>query len=101
MRIDYKDNGLRKVCTDIRKAEKKHGVLMAEKIHMRVDQISAASSVEELILRRVGRCHPLTGDRQGQYAMDLAHPKRLVFTKALGEEQEEQMVIIQEIVDYH
>ena len=43
-------------------------------------------------------CHPLTGDRNGQFAVDLVHPYRLVFEKN-GEEI--QIANIIEIVDYH
>ncbi len=46
----------------------------------------------------IGRCYLLTGNRAGQYAMDLAHPYRLVFIK-IG--QEIQIARIQEIIDYH
>ena len=54
---------------------------MADKIHQRIDEIHAADTVEMLMEAHIGRCHPLTGNRKGQYAMDLVHPKRLVFEK--------------------
>ena len=34
-----------------------------------------------MIQFRIGRCHALKGNRKGQYAVDLEHPYRLVFTK--------------------
>ena len=71
---------------------------MAEKIHHRIDELTAAQTVEEMVRFRIGRCHPLTGDRNGQYAVDLVHPYRLVFEK-IGKEI--QIVNIIEIVDYH
>ena len=71
---------------------------MAEKIHQRIDQISAAESVEQMIQFRIGRCHLLTGDRTQQYAVDLVHPYRLVFAKAGNEIQIADVI---EIVDYH
>ena len=46
----------------------------------------------------IGRCHPLKGNRQGQYAMDLVHPYRLVFEKT-GDII--QIANVMEIVDYH
>ena len=70
---------------------------MAEKIHMRIDQISAADSVEMLVRYHIGRCHGLQGDRKGQYAMDLVHPYRLIFTK---EDSHTVSVRIEEIEDY-
>ena len=52
---------------------------MAEKIHLRVDQLKAPLSLDMLLKFRVGRCHPLKGQRKDQYAMDLVQPYRLVF----------------------
>ena len=58
-----------------------YGRKMAEKIQQRIDQITAADSVEMLIEFHIGRCHPLKQNRKGQYAVDLVHPYRLVFEK--------------------
>lgn len=96
--ISYRTSQLRKVCEDAEVATKKYGAEMAEKIHMRIDQIHAANSVEELVRFRIGRCHPLQGDRKGQYAMDLTHPYRLILEKR---NREIVAVEILEIVDYH
>lgn len=71
---------------------------MAEKIHMRIDQISAADTVEMMIQFHIGRCHPFVNNRKGQYAVDLVHPYRLVFEK---NGNEIQIAHITEIVDYH
>jgi proteic killer suppression protein len=55
--------------------------------------------VEELIQYGIGRCHPLKGRRQGQYAMDLEQPHRLVFTV---KHEVVQIARVEEIVkDYH
>lgn len=98
MRIEYKSRELEKVCTVAHEAEKKHGMQMAGKIHQRIDEITAADSVEMLIQYKIGRCHELKGRRKEQYAMDLIHPYRLVFEKR---GTEIQVVRIMEIVDYH
>ena len=98
MEITYKNNKIRKICTDIKVAEKTYGAQMAEKIDMRIGEISAADTVEMMIQFRISRCHPLTQNRKGQYAMDLVHPYRLVFEK---NGNEIQIANILEIVDYH
>lgn len=98
MDITYKSKKLEKVCTDARAAEKAYGREMAIKIHHRIDEISAADSVEMMIRFHIGRCHPLSQNRKGQYAVDLIHPYRLVFEKN-GDEV--QLANIIEIVDYH
>lgn len=51
------------MCTNAYEAERKHGREMAEKIQLRIDQISAALSVEMMIQFKIGRCHPLKGNR--------------------------------------
>lgn len=98
MKITYKNNKIKKVCTNVSEAEKRHGLEMAEKIMLRIDQISAALSVEMMIQFRIGRCHQLKGNRKNQFAVDLVHPYRLVFEK---KGTEIQIANIIEIVDYH
>lgn len=98
MEITYKSNKLEKVCTDAKAAERSYGKAMAEKIQMRIDEITAADTVEMMIQFHIGRCHSLTNNRKGQYAVDLIHPYRLVFEK---HGNEIQIAHIMEIVDYH
>ncbi len=98
MQIEYKNSKIEKVCTNVYEAEKRHGKDMAEKIRMRMRQIGAAESVEQMVQWHIGRCHQLKGQRQSQYAVDLVHPYRLVFEKK-GELV--QIALIAEIVDYH
>ena len=98
MEVEYKNARIEKVCTNASLAERKYGTKMAEKIQLRIDQIRAAESVEEMIQYHVGRCHPLRKNRQDQYAVDLVHPMRLVFTK---KGTDIQIANIIEITDYH
>lgn len=98
MEVKYKNKFIHKVCTDANVARKEYGVEMAQKIHARIDQLLAAETVDEMIFYRIGRCHALHGDREGQYSMDLVHPYRLVFIQAGNEIQ---IAEVQEIVDYH
>jgi toxin HigB-1 len=49
LQIEYKNRRLEKVCTDAHEAEVKHGKNMAEKIHQRIDEITAADSIEILV----------------------------------------------------
>lgn len=71
---------------------------MAEKIHLRLDQIRAADTIDMLLEHRIGRCHPLKGQRKNQYAMNLEQPYRLVFEI---HSSDVQVVKIIEIKDYH
>lgn len=98
MQVEYKTKTMEKVCTDASVASKKYGSEMAEKIQLRIDQIRAADSVEQMVQFRIGRCHQLQGNRKNQYAVDLVQPQRLVFEK---KGNEIQIANIIEIVDYH
>ncbi len=98
MEITYKSRRIEKVCTLASEAEKKYGLEMAEKIHQRIDEIAASDTVEEMVKFHIGRCHPLKGNRKGQYAMDLVHPYRLVFER---KGNEIQIANVMEIVNYH
>jgi len=98
LEISYKNNKIKKVCTDAKASDRTYGKEMSEKIQMRIDEIAAVDTVEEMIKYRIGRCHPLTNNRKGQYAVDLVHPYRLVFEK-IGDKI--QVAHIMEIVDYH
>ena len=55
MEITYKNTKIKKVCTDAATAERAYGRRMAEKIHQRIDEITAADSVEMMIRFHVGR----------------------------------------------
>ncbi|MBQ7608685.1 MAG: hypothetical protein IJU76_12060 [Desulfovibrionaceae bacterium] len=99
MLIKYGSKQLEKVCTVAEVARRKFSDRMAEKIQQRISEIKLADSVELLIQFRIGRCHQLKGKRKNQYAMDLVHPFRLIFTK--DEDECVQIAMIIEIADYH
>ncbi len=68
--IHYRTHRLQQICEDAGTAIKAYGEETARRIHMRIDQIGSADSVEQLVRYRIGRCHPLTGNRKGQYAVN-------------------------------
>lgn len=98
MDITYRNRKIEKICTDAKTAERTYGKEMSEKIHQRIDEITAADTVEMMIQFHIGRCHSLTQNRKGQYAVDLVQPYRLVFEK---NGNEIQIANVLEIVDYH
>lgn len=98
MQVEYRNQKLRKICTDASRARKVYGREMAIKIHQRIDQLEAVDTVETLVVAGIGRCHLLDGNRKGQFAMDLVHPHWLVFTKR---EADIEIACIEEITDYH
>lgn len=98
MKTEYKNNQIKRICTNISVAEKSYGIRMAQKIHQRIKEIQAVNDVETMLKYSIGRCHRLSGNRKNQYAVDLVHPYRLVFEKHGNEIQIAKII---EAVDYH
>lgn len=76
MKINFKDKKLREICEKQAAAEKKLGAACARKLRSRLGDLDAAERVTDLV---AGNPHPLKGNRQGQFALDLAGGWRLVF----------------------
>lgn len=96
MIIQFKTKKLERICSSYTLMKKEYGERGAQKLTQRLQELEAFSSIEELVQFRIGRCHPLDHNRYGQFAMDLNHPYRLIFTR-----REPDGVLIIEIVDYH
>ena len=101
MEIKYRNKKIEKICSDYSYAVKKYNVDMANKIVQRVNELSAADTVEQMVQNHIGRCHALSENRKNQYALDLIHPYRLIFVRLGNIVEILQAVEIQEIVDYH
>lgn len=99
LRVTYRNKKIEAICNNASKAEKYYGINVACKIQIRIDQIASASTVDELLRFRIGRCHALLGNRKNQYAMDLVQPLRLIFI--VDKTGQIQIAEIIEIVDYH
>jgi proteic killer suppression protein len=78
MEVTFKNNKFHKICHSERELIKKYGKNCARKIRVRLDDLQAATNLEEF-KALPGRCHELKGDRKGQLSLDLEHPLRLIF----------------------
>ncbi|HEY9691641.1 MAG TPA: hypothetical protein V6D15_05525 [Oculatellaceae cyanobacterium] len=81
MDIVFKNNKFEKECNNQRLLEKKYGQDRAKRIRRRLDDLRAASVLEDM-RNLPGRCHELLHDRAGQLSLDLDHPYRLIFEPA-------------------
>lgn len=78
MEISFADKHLEKAFNEQSKLVRRHGAVRARKLRQRYDDLQAADNLA--VMRTLpGRCHELTGDRAGQFALDLDHPYRLIF----------------------
>jgi len=76
-----------------------------------MQEIKAAPHLADLMKVPSARCHPLGGNLAGEYAVDLKHPKRLVFTPDEGsrpkggegifDPNQITSITILEVTDYH
>jgi proteic killer suppression protein len=107
--IAFRREKLRKVCNDSRLLAKEYGRERAVKIQLRLDQLRAASTLSEMATLPGARCHELRGAREGQLAVDLVQPWRLIFMPFEWVEKDTggldwskvEAILIEEIVDYH
>jgi proteic killer suppression protein len=79
MDITFREKDLKKYANDDRLAVRKLGSKQAQILKSRLDDLRAAESLED-VRHLPGRYHELTENREGQWACDLDHPYRLVFT---------------------
>jgi len=78
MDIRFATSKLAKLCNSEKKLRGVYGPRMAGVIQQRLVDLDAAETLESM--RDVpGRCHQLTGNLDGLFAVDLVHPDRLVF----------------------
>jgi toxin HigB-1 len=108
--ITFRDRKLEKLANDNRKLDREYGKLRADKIKIRLDQLRAATSLEDTRYLP-GKYHELKENRKGQWSCDLDQPYRLIFTsheKPIPENEAGQFiwseikgVEIIEIKDYH
>ena len=77
MEILFENSRVKKICEQQKEAERKLGSLCAKKLRARISDLESASRVTDLV---AGNPHPLKGDRDGQFALNLHGGYRLVFS---------------------
>jgi proteic killer suppression protein len=108
--IVFKDKQLQKFAEDVALCRRKLGANCGNILLKRLHSLYIAVTLED-VRYLPGRFHELIGDRKGQWACDLEHPKRLIFqpseqpipTNKQGayDWSAIKSVEIIEIVDYH
>lgn len=110
MKIEYRKNKLKKQLSNASEIKKAFGVI-AKKVSSRLDDIEASPNLAVLIQIPAANCHSLSGDRKGEWAVDISSNYRLIFDIAHDPipKTEDNSIItllvtdicILEIVDYH
>lgn len=110
MDISLDNRRVARLCNEQRRAVRQLGQAAANRLRRRLDDLAAAPNLEAL-RNAPGRCHELTGNRAGQFAMTVSGGWRLVFVpdhdpvpmRSAGgiDWSSVTRVLILEVVDYH
>jgi len=111
VRLFYPSRQLQRICSSEKEMVRHLGRRLADVLKQRLTELEAAESLEDVHSLPATRCHELSQDRKGQLAVNLVHPKRLIFkpdhdpvpTKKDGglDWTRVTQILILEIVDYH
>jgi proteic killer suppression protein len=77
--INFKTSKLKKIFNSKKELVREYGEQNAKRIALRMAVLTNAPNLATVPMLRPERCHPLKGDREGEFAVDLIHPRRLVF----------------------
>jgi len=80
LEIKFKTNKLQKQYENSKDAVKAYGMDVAKKYIQRVNILKSAKSFEELYKIPQLKFHPLTGNRNGEFAISLTGFYRLIIT---------------------
>ena len=83
MVIRFRTRAAQALANDGKAARKALGKRCADLFRKRLDDLRAADHLDAM-RHLPGRCHELKENRAGQFALDLEHPKRLVFVPLDG-----------------
>ena len=78
--IQFSCNKDEKLFNNSKNLQRKFGDIRAKHIRRRLDDLSAANTLEEM--QKIGRCHELSEDKKGFLSVDLDGPYRLLFKPA-------------------
>ena len=111
MKIRFANAKLQRTLSVEKTLIKSFGQQMAKRMKTGLAVLQAADSLDRVPTSGSIRCHQLSGDRDEQFAIDLVHPKRVVFEPdhnpiprlndgGIDKAKVSQIVVV-EIVDYH
>ena len=78
MKIEYRKNKLEKQLGNASELKKAFGT-NAKRVKSRLDDIEASPNLAVLMQIPAANCHPLSGDRKGEWAVDVSANYRLIF----------------------
>ncbi len=98
MKIRFRTRKLQIQYQNSREAEKVYGPDVVRKYIQRINILKEVRDINELCALPGLRCHPLKGNRQGQWAVKLTGYYRLIFTP---EEKKLKIACIEEVSKHY
>jgi len=77
MNISYKSNKLKKHLTDAKEIKKNFGI-NAKRVSQRMEDFNSARNLAVLMNIPGANCHPLSGKRDGEWAVDISANHRII-----------------------
>ncbi len=78
MKLSFKTKKLEKQLTNLPQMKKAFGT-RTKKVNQRMGEIKASDNLSVLMSIPAARCHQLTGDKKGSFAVDISNNHRLIF----------------------
>ncbi len=97
MEVHFANRRLRRCFENHSHAQQRWGVAVARKYIQRIEFIKAAQNLNALQAIRSFRLHPLSGQRAGQFAIDLNDRWRMIFIY----QENERVVRILEVTNHY
>ncbi len=104
MELEFQDKKLQKHCQSEKDLQRKYGNEQARLIIKRINQLQAAENLYDISKLPQVRLHSLSENRQGEFAIDIKHPKRLILIPLDGDSKDLKTttkIKITEITNYH
>lgn len=110
MKIEYRKNKLKKQLSSASEIKRNFGV-NAKRVSSRLDDLFASPNLYVLTQIPAANCHILSGNRKGEWALDISANHRMIFEinhNPLPKNEDGSLdtqsitdICILEIVDYH
>lgn len=79
MEVNFANNKMQKICNSQKLLQAQYGAPKARKIMMRLNEMYSVDHLAQISVLPPPRRHILSGDRAGQFAVDIKQPFRIVF----------------------
>lgn len=103
MKILYKNNRLEKTFSSLSKMKKAYGT-RAKVIDVRLQELSAATCLEDIKFLPQAKLHKLSGKQEGFLAVSISGNWRIIFEPCdgnLDDLKSIRTIKIEQVVDYH